>query len=90
MDPTDIASMLSSFRLGEENGGGTTGGGRGGEEEEDDADVDLSALKKAEADYKSHVGYISQFLIGAIKASNGNMSHCKRQVVAPFASASFS
>ena len=45
MDLTDIASMLSSFRLGEENGGGTSGGGRGSEEEEDDVDVDLSALE---------------------------------------------
>ena len=37
--------LLSSFRIGEENGGGTSG-----EEEEGDVDVDLSALKKAEAD----------------------------------------
>lgn len=66
MNADQVAEMLSSVRLREDNAGGN---------EEEGEDGDHFALNEVEAQYKSTTQYLLKFLVSAIKASDGNMQH---------------
>ena len=67
MNADQVAEMLSSVRLREDNAGAS--------EEEAGEDADYCALKKVENEYERTTQYLLKFVASAIKASDGNMQH---------------